>query len=202
MKKSSTWIDAYGAEYSADRLTLLKGPQIPDLSEYRIQEGVKIIGEGAFENYTALQSIDIPDSVTKIEEDAFREYTSLQFIDIPDSVTKIGEGAFSCCKALQFVNIPQSIKAIEARTFMGCKSLSDIQLPGSLGCILSAAFLGCVSLTTIDIPENTWFYSEYICRLHITTICPFFYAPLPLLVSCFSICGMFGSERNCDPSRR
>ena len=64
MEKSSTWIDAYGAEYSADRLTLLKGPQIPDLSEYRIQEGVKIIDEGAFNNNTALQSIDIPDSVT------------------------------------------------------------------------------------------------------------------------------------------
>lgn len=79
MKKSSTWIDAYGAEYSADRLALLKGPQIPDLSEYRIQEGVKIIDEGAFNNNTALQSIDIPDSVTKIGADAFREYIKLNW---------------------------------------------------------------------------------------------------------------------------
>lgn len=94
MKKASTWIDAYGAEYSADRLTLLKGPQIPDLSEYRIQEGVKIIGEGAFENYTALQSIDIPDSVTEIGYCAFGGCTSLQSINIPDSVTKIEEDAF------------------------------------------------------------------------------------------------------------
>lgn len=96
MKKASTWIDAYGAEYSADRLTLLKGPQIPNLSEYRIEKRTQIIGEGACNNYTALQSIDIT-----------------------DSVTKIGEGAFSCCKALQFVNIPQTITTIEAKTFMG-----------------------------------------------------------------------------------
>lgn len=94
MKKSSTWIDAYGAEYSADRLTLLEGPQIPDLSEYRIQEGVKIIDEGAFNNNTALQSIDIPDSVTKIGYYAFGECTSLQSINIPDSVTEVGGGAF------------------------------------------------------------------------------------------------------------
>lgn len=81
--KSSTWIDACGAEYSTDRLTLLKGPKIPDLSEYRIQEGVKIIGEGAFKNYTALQSIDIPDSIIEISAYAFEKCTSLQSIYIP-----------------------------------------------------------------------------------------------------------------------
>mgnify|MGYP000048070880 CR=1 FL=1 len=71
MEKSSTWIDAYGAEYSADRLILLKGPQTPNLSKYRIEKGTQIIGEGAFMGCTALQSIDIPDSVTDIGEGAF-----------------------------------------------------------------------------------------------------------------------------------
>lgn len=93
MKESATWIDAYGAEYSADRLTLLKGPQIPNMSGYRIEKGTRRIGDGAFSN-SSLQSIEIPDSVTQIGNNAFYLCTSLQSINIPDSVTQIGFAAF------------------------------------------------------------------------------------------------------------
>ena len=71
MKESATRIDAYGAEYSADRLTLLKGPQISSLPEYRIEKGTRVIGYKAFSELSFLQTIDIPDSVTIIEDSAF-----------------------------------------------------------------------------------------------------------------------------------
>ena len=94
MKESATRIDAYGAEYSADRLTLLKGPQISSLPEYRIEKGTRVIGYKAFSELSFLQTIDIPDSVTIIEDSAFSACTSLQAIHIPNSVTKIGAAAF------------------------------------------------------------------------------------------------------------
>lgn len=58
------------SKYSADRLTLLKGPQIPSLSECRIEKGTQI-RRRTFENYTALHPIKIPDFVTEIGEGAF-----------------------------------------------------------------------------------------------------------------------------------
>lgn len=51
MKESATKIDAYGAEYSADRLILLKDPQISSLSEYRIEKGPWVIGYKAFSEF-------------------------------------------------------------------------------------------------------------------------------------------------------
>ncbi|MGN1348611.1 MAG: leucine-rich repeat domain-containing protein, partial [Acutalibacteraceae bacterium] len=55
---------------------------------------VTSIGDGAFQSWTDLKSVTIPDSVTSIGECAFDSCESLTSITIPDSVTSIGEGAF------------------------------------------------------------------------------------------------------------
>lgn len=151
MQKSSIWIDAYGAEYSADRLTLLKGPQIPSLSEYRIEKGTRVIGYKAFSELSFLQTIDIPDSVTIIEDSAFSACTSLQAIHIPNSVTKIGVAAFSKCTSLQTIHIPDSVTIIEDDAFSGCTSLQSINIPSSVIKIGREAFSGCTSLQSICI---------------------------------------------------
>ncbi|MBR2299552.1 MAG: leucine-rich repeat domain-containing protein [Alphaproteobacteria bacterium] len=62
------------------------------MQSVNLPEGLKEIGEFAFESHT-LSSINIPDSVTKIGEHAFQN-SSLQSIDIPDSVEIIGAYAF------------------------------------------------------------------------------------------------------------
>ena len=55
------------------------------------------IGEYAFDDYTLLQSINIPYSVTTIGTTAFRKCTSLAEIYIPISVTYIGRNTFKNC---------------------------------------------------------------------------------------------------------
>ncbi|MBP3668224.1 MAG: leucine-rich repeat domain-containing protein [Bacteroides sp.] len=77
---------------------------------------------------SALQDIDIPNSVTTIGWYAFRGCSALQSIDIPNSVTTIHEGAFSECSTLQSINIPNRVTTIEKYAFSGCLCLKEIHI--------------------------------------------------------------------------
>ncbi|MDE7189608.1 MAG: leucine-rich repeat domain-containing protein, partial [Muribaculaceae bacterium] len=63
-------------------------------SRISIPSSVTAIGNKAFYNCEALQSVSIPSSVTAIGGYAFYECTALQSINIPSSVTAIGDEAF------------------------------------------------------------------------------------------------------------
>lgn len=62
--------DEFGVKYSKDWKRLLKAPEKLK-GEYHIREGVKVIGNRAFDKYSSLTSINIPNSVTNIGEWAF-----------------------------------------------------------------------------------------------------------------------------------
>ena len=81
---------------------------------------VTSIGDNAFNDWSNLTSITIPNSVTSIGIYAFSKCSSLTSITIPNSVTNIGEYAFSECKRLKSVTIPNSITTIENSTFFLC----------------------------------------------------------------------------------
>ena len=97
--------DEFGVKYSKDWKRLLKAPE-KIKGEYHIREGVKVIGNRAFDKYSSLTSINIPNSVTNIGEWAFCLCKSLVNIIIPNSVTTIESGAFGGCN-----NIPSQIKS-------------------------------------------------------------------------------------------
>ena len=97
--------DEFGVKYSKDWKRLLKAPEKLK-GEYHIREGVKVIGNRAFDKYSSLTSINIPNSVTNIGEWAFMYCKSLTSINIPNSVTNIGKSAFwGCC------NLPSKIRS-------------------------------------------------------------------------------------------
>ena len=60
-----------------------------------IPDGVKIIGDSAFESCTALTSVIIPDGVTIIDAYAFLHCSSLTSVIIPDSVKTIYRNVFT-----------------------------------------------------------------------------------------------------------
>ena len=73
------------------------------LTQYTIPDGVKVIGGGAFLNYTGLTSVTIPNSVTTIGSRAFYQCKKLTEITIPKNVTSIGYSAFQNCESLKSV---------------------------------------------------------------------------------------------------
>ena len=73
-----------------------------DIKRIIIGDGVTTIGEFAFNDCSALTSVNILNSVTTIKMQAFSACSALTSVTIPNSVTEIGDYAFSDC-----INITQ-----------------------------------------------------------------------------------------------
>ena len=74
-----------------------------DLPWYGIKDSIKTvvfdgeptsIGDYAFSGLSALENIEIPETVTSIGASAFKDCTALKTINLPDGITGIGENAF------------------------------------------------------------------------------------------------------------
>jgi len=124
------------------------------LTSVTIPNSVTSIGVCAFSRCTALASVTIPNSVTSIGREAFGGCTSLTSITIPDSVTIIGSQAFENCASLTSITIPSSVTSIAGNTFYYCLSLASVTIPNSVTSIGNTAFMGCTSLTSITIPTS------------------------------------------------
>ena len=149
-----------------------------------IPNSVTHIGNGAFYEHFALQTITIPSSVTHIEEASFIMCKNLQTITIPNSVIRIGRNPFAGCFQLQLtsdsscfkvingllissdgtlisclskdthITIPNLVTHIGDYAFMQCRNLQTITFPNSVTFIGNYAFVGCRNLQTITIPNS------------------------------------------------
>lgn len=142
-----------------------------------IPDGVKAIGEQAFENDTTMESVSIPNSVTYIGYDAFSGCTGLKSITIPDSVTETGGSVlyrcsgltsvqlsnklttlssnfFSYCDSLERIALPYGLKSIGYWAFSSCEKLKDISIPASVTEIGGNAFINCDNLESVTLPSG------------------------------------------------
>ena len=99
-------------EYIGTRLAVV----IPSVYQ---NGAVTSIGSSAFDGYTGLTSITIPNSVTSIGDYAFDGCSSLTSITIPDSVTSIGDSAFRDCSGLTSVTIGNGVTRIGSDALSG-----------------------------------------------------------------------------------
>lgn len=79
------------------------------MSSLTLPNGLKVIGEKAFEKCTFLSEVGIPGSVETIKAGAFIKCSALKTVKITDGVTSIGAEAFAECKNLRDVYIPKSV---------------------------------------------------------------------------------------------
>lgn len=120
----------------------------PQIRKVVIKKGVTSIGQFAFDQCGALESVTIPNSVTKINAYAFNGCTSLKNVAIPGSVTFIGYFAFGSCTSLTDITM-SSVNDIVSCAFQGCTALTSVGISTSLTSIGSWAFLSCDSLTDV-----------------------------------------------------
>lgn len=101
----------------------------------------------------------IPDGIKEIGERAFNDCHNLKEVLLPYSVTTIGDRAFCRCKGLTGINIPNSVVRIGELAFFGCDNLSSIHLPSSVTDIGCEAF-GYNQLSEITVSEDNTKYSS------------------------------------------
>ena len=126
----------------------------------RIGVSITSIENFTFENWTSLQRIILPDSVTSIGNSAFSNCQNLEQINL-DNIESIGDSAFSDCQNLRGLtawtpdrfNILEC-KSIGSNAFSNCSGLTIIGLDGStldetfLG---DSVFSGCYAISKVTI---------------------------------------------------
>ena len=116
-----------------------------------IEDGIKAIGERAFQDCKSLTSVQLPCSLNKIGADAFSSCARLEEITIPSGVTFIGNNAFNSCGSLKTISIPASVETIEYFAFAFCGKLESVEILGSLDEIAGGTFQSCYRLREVKI---------------------------------------------------
>ena len=124
-----------------------------NLKTIRIPGNVETIQKMAFLK-TGAAEIIISDGVKVIGESAFELCENAEVITLGSTVENIGSRAFLGCKKLKTLVIPDSVMMIESYAFQSCSSLSDLTLGSGLLKILNHAFEGAYVLERLEIPDN------------------------------------------------
>ncbi len=107
-----------GTYYS---VTGIGSAKVKDIAIPPTYQGLPVegIGSSAFEDYSSLTSVTIPDSVTSIGNKAFHGCSNLTSVTIPDGVTSIGYDAFKGCYKLVEIYNKSSLTITKGRTDNG-----------------------------------------------------------------------------------
>ena len=131
-----------GVLFSKDGKRLIAYPVAKPCSEYTVPDGVEIIGERAFSNSIALETINLPDSIKSIERYSFSGSGLHRFVQ-PKNQKRICANTFEFCQQLQSVELQEGLKVIDDYAFDSCNALEKIDLPDSLMIIGKSAFDDC-----------------------------------------------------------
>lgn len=124
------------------------------VKEVILGDGFTVVGYRMFEEYSALERVVLPESITEFYNYAFCECHSLKEIKIPESVTRIGTSSFRGCLALEQITLPKGLTKLGKRVFGRCGSLKEIVIPEGVTVIDSNLFSDCKSLTKVTLPEG------------------------------------------------
>ena len=152
-----------------------------------------------FMNFTALESVQLPQTLTTIENLAFWG-SGIKDIIIPQSVQVLGREVFRECKSLETIEMPlvatdtgylayectalktviihaQNGNTLGKSAFSECTNLETVILPEGLKVIEENTFYNATKLTNITLPnsleavKNFAFYGTSLTSVSVTDIC-------------------------------
>jgi len=139
----------------------------PYIRGFVLPSTLRTIGDYAFCNCSAFETITIPNSVTSIGDYAFYGCTGLTSVAIPDSVTSIGDRAFYGCTSLNAITVNAGNTAYSSDAgvlfnktkttliqYPAKKSSAGYTIPSSVTTIDGYAFYGCTGLINATIPDS------------------------------------------------
>ena len=128
---------------------------------------VTSVGDIAFENCGALESVTFSGDVGSIGNTAFENCWQLVSVTFSGDVGGIGLGAFVNCTALKNVTFPGNVGSIGDSAFGFCDALENVTFSGNVGSIRDYAFVNCTALETVTFSGNVdsiWNHAFYRCH--------------------------------------
>lgn len=115
-----------------------------NLTHIYLHDGLKSIGDYAFQDCNSLGGITLPNSVTKIGKGCFSHCEYLkEGVTLSDAITEIPEEAFAYCGYLHEIKLPAELKRIGYRAFCGSPyigSFGGLKIPSKVTEIAPEAF--------------------------------------------------------------
>ena len=144
------------------------------VSELVIPGSVEEIQESGFYYCVGITSVVISEGVKRIGDCAFNECYGLRSLTLPASLEHVGYAAFAYCEALENLDIRGENLSMDEFPFYGCMSLKHISLPEGQTILPLGAFGECTALEQVDLGhslETIGDYAFYLCpRLKGVTI--------------------------------
>lgn len=133
--------------------------------------GCPVVGIGAdsLSECDEIVSVVIPEGVRWIGDWAFDGCKGLEFVRLPSSLRSIGRAAFCGCSMLSYVEMQEGLKSIGDNAFNDCVSLWSLAVPSSVATIGWQAF-AFSGLTTIDLPPadiGSYAFAGCECLSHV-----------------------------------
>lgn len=148
-----------------------------------VEYGVTEIAQGAFNGFTAMDTITLPEGLTSIGNAAFSDtafynnaywengalYIGQYLVDadnvsgaftVKEGTVLIADSAFWCEYDLRSLTLPEGVKYIGESAFGSCYSMEGLVLPASLAYIGEDAFSGCTALESITVASGNARYSD------------------------------------------
>lgn len=190
-EKDTLYIVSFSQSFKNDADTSWIDIHIPSTITY--QGGlcpVKSIGGHLWDRNTRVRRIIIDEGIKSIKDGAFQNFYGLESIFIPSTVDSIGDGILAYCTKLNTIEVDQQNpwyssydgcncivkhslhtdliagcnttiipKGVERiyKAFQGCDGIEEIDIPEGVKDILRHSFVDCTALRSICIPSTLGF---------------------------------------------
>lgn len=173
-ENNKAYSDEDGVLFNKDKSKLLSYPSGKTEKSYKVQNSVKTIASCAFSFCSALNSVDIPSSVTTIESAAFAGDTDLIKINVDkNNINYIDEDGilfskdkstliqYPSGKTEESYKVPSSVKILAPYSFNYCSMLNSIEILNSITTIEEGTFTECNNLKEITLPNSITSIREF-----------------------------------------
>lgn len=125
------------------------------LTEVTIPRNVSCIDEQGFINARGLETVIFEEGsrLTSLGERAFLDCYALETLDLPSTVTSIGSGCFSGCRSLKTINMSHHLTEIGSSVFTGCNSLTECEIIGDVPTMWNI-FINCPKLKKVRLGDR------------------------------------------------
>lgn len=150
-KSASTYstasADTHSGSYAITTLAVAISKKDPN-------NNIAFIGESAFYNCVALESIDVS-SATTIGKNAFYGCSKLESVSLNDNLTKLADSTFNGCLKLNDLQLPSALTEIGANCFVNCQALENIAIPATTTMVGANILNGCTGLKKIVLEDRS-----------------------------------------------